>query len=140
MTARWQNLLALLVALLMSVNALGGSIAQLSPSACCRTNEQSAATADVPSAPCHAAALAADACDHGGAVKGHGGDPGGTTCDDQCVRCGAFHASSPAYLVTTSGTQASVRMAYEIPVLHQGALPALRAERLDRPPATAPLN
>ena len=140
MTARSRNLLALLVAFLMSVNALGASIAQLSPGACCRTNEQSAVTADVPSAPCHAVASAADACDHGGSAKGYRGDSGGATCDDQCVRCGAFHASSPAYLVTTSGTQASVRTSYEIPVLHQGALPALRAERLDRPPAAAPLN
>jgi hypothetical protein len=39
-----------------------------------------------------------------------------------------------------AGSQAAVPTLNEIPVLHQGALPALRAERLDRPPAAIPLN
>jgi hypothetical protein len=56
------------------------------------------------------------------------------------VRCVAFHASSPAFILTETGCQAAIPTSYEIPVLHQGALPALRAERLDRPPATTPLN
>ncbi|GIK86942.1 MAG: hypothetical protein BroJett026_24230 [Betaproteobacteria bacterium] len=140
MNARLRRLLTLLVAFLMSMNALGASIAQLSPSACCRERGPSAVTADMPSAPCHAAALAAEACDHGGAGPWERSDAGGPGCGDQCVRCVAFHASSPAFIVTAAGSQTAVPTSYEIPVLHQGALPALRAERLDRPPAAVPLN
>ena len=140
MNARLRRLLTLLVAFLMSVNALGASVAQLSPSACCRVGETSAATADMPPAPCHAAALAAEACDHGGAGPSERSDAGGPACGDQCVRCVAFHASSPAFIVMAAGSQAAVPTLNEIPVLHQGALPALRAERLDRPPAAIPLN
>jgi hypothetical protein len=140
MNARLRRLLTLLVAFLMSVNALGASVAQLSPSACCRVGETSAVTADMPPAPCHAAALAADACDHRGAGPSERSDVGGPACGDQCVRCVAFHASSPALIVMAAGSQAAVPTLNEIPVLHQGALPALRAERLDRPPAAIPLN
>jgi hypothetical protein len=140
MNARLRRLLTLLVAFLMSVNALGASVAQLSPSACCRVGETSAVTADMPRAPCHAAALAAEACDHGGAVPSERGGAGGPVCGDQCVHCVAFHASSPAFIVMAAGSQAAVPTLNEIPVLHQGALPALRAERLDRPPAAVPPN
>lgn len=140
MNSRLRRLLTLLVAFLMSVNALGVSIAQFLPSACCGGRDQSAVTADMQPAPCHAAALAAEACDHGGAGLSERSDAGGPACGDQCVRCVAFHASSPAFLIMATGSQAVVPTLYEIPVLHQGALPALRAERLDRPPATVPLN
>lgn len=140
MDAHLRRLLTLLVAFLMSVNALGASLAQLAPNACCGGRGQSAVTADMRPAPCHAAPLAAEACDHGGAGPSERGDAGGSACGDQCVRCVAFHASSPAFLVTAAGSQAAVPTLYEIPVLHQGALPAPRAERLDRPPAATPLN
>ena len=124
----------------MSVNALGASIAQLAPGDCCGERKQSGAVVAVVSAPCHAAAFDADACDHGGTGFLERGDVRVPACDDQCVRCSAFHASSPALLVTAAGSQAVVPTSYEIPVLHPGALPALRAERLDRPPAAISLN
>lgn len=140
MNAHLRRLLTLLVAFLMSVNALGASVAQLSPSACCRERGPSAVTADMPLAPCHAAALAAEVCDHLGTGPSERNDAGEPACGDQCVRCVAFHASSPAFIVMAAGSQAAVPTLNEIPVLHRGALPALRAERLDRPPAAIPLN
>jgi hypothetical protein len=140
MSAQLRRLLTFLLALLMSVNALGASIAQLAPSACCGDGSQNVATTEGSLLPCHAAPRAAEACDHDDPGPSDRADAGGPACDDQCVRCAAFHASSPAFLVATPGTQVAVPTSYGIPALQQGALPALRAERLDRPPATVPLN
>lgn len=140
MSPQLRHLLTFLLALLMSVNALGASIAQLAPSGCCGDGNEGPATAEVSPVPCPTALPATEACDHAGPGPADRTDAGGPTCDDQCVRCAAFHASSPAFLVAAPGTQLAVPTSYEIPLLRQGALPALRAERLDRPPAAFPLN
>lgn len=139
MGPRFRRLVALLFAFLMSVNALGASIVQFSTGACCALPSNGGAMAAQSSTPCHESGPAAHACEHVGAGPSQSGDAGVPECDDQCATCVIYHASTPAFLCMAADDQTIVAATNEVPAFYQGAIPARRAERLDRPPAV-PLN
>ena len=132
-----RRFLAVLVAVLLAINAAGAAALQVPLGTCCGDAGPSSEAPQPQARACHDAAHSL-ACGHEGGASVPTADASGDSCAGGCAHCSAPAGVVPAVLPPATPAHAASPGAYERPTFVATAAGEVPAHRLERPPSAAP--